>query len=312
MKILVTYQIPRDPFLNLPRAWEIVFPEEGKECFTEEEIIERVGDCEVLLSIFSRPVSNAVIDAGKKLRLISNFGVGFNNIDIAYARSKNIAVTNTPVSVCNPTAEHAMALMLAVSRRVGECNITLRTKKEAIWGTMRNLGHTLEGKTLGIVGMGRIGQNVAKKAEAFGMKIVYTNSKTEVPGYKRLPLEDLLRTSDVVSLHVPLTPETKGLIGKAELALMRPQAILVNTSRGAVVDETALADHLEAGYLFGAGLDVFEKEPHIEPRLYTMPNVVLTPHVGNGTYEARVATGVEALDNILAFFAGAPTNVVNF
>lgn len=311
MKILVTYQIPRDPFLNLPKSWEVIFPDENQECFTEEELIERIPDCEVLLSIFSRPVSNAVIDAGQKLRLISNFGVGFNNIDIAYARSKNIAVTNTPISVCNPTAEHAMALMLAVSRRVGECNITLRTKKESIWGTMRNLGHTLEGKTLGIVGMGRIGQNVAKKAEAFGMKVVYTNSKTEVPGYKRLPLEELLKTADVVSLHVPLTPQTQGLIGKAELALMKPQAILVNTSRGAVVDEAALADRLEAGYLFGAGLDVFEQEPHINAKLYTLSNVVLTPHVGNGTYEARVATGAEALGNVLAFFAGAPTNVVN-
>lgn len=311
MKILVTYQIPRDPFLNLPKSWEVIFPDENHECFTEEELIERIPDCEVLLSIFSRPVSNAVIDAGKKLRLISNFGVGFNNIDIAYARSKNIAVTNTPISVCNPTAEHAMALMLAVSRRVGECNITLRTKKESIWGTMRNLGHTLEGKTLGIVGMGRIGQNVAKKAEAFGMKVVYTNSKTEVPGYKRLPLEELLKTADVVSLHVPLTPQTQGLIGKAELALMKPQAILVNTSRGAVVDEAALAERLEAGYLFGAGLDVFEQEPHINAKLYTLSNVVLTPHVGNGTYEARVATGAEALGNVLAFFAGAPTNVVN-
>lgn len=311
MKILVTYQIPRDPFLNLPKSWEVIFPEEGKEFFTDEELIERIPDCEVLLSIFSRPVSRAVVDAGVKLRLISNFGVGFNNIDIAYARSKNIAVTNTPLSVCNPTAEHAMALMLAVSRRVGECNITLRTKKETIWGTMRNLGHTLEGKTLGIVGMGRIGQNVAKKAEAFGMHVVYTNVRTEVPGYKRLPLEELLKTADVVSFHVPLTNETKGMIGAQEIALMKPGAILVNTSRGAVINEAALAEALERGHLFGAGLDVFEQEPHINEKLYTMPNVVLTPHVGNGTYEARVATGAEALGNILAFFTGTPTNVVN-
>ncbi len=311
MKILVTYQIPRDPFLNLPKSWEVIFPEEDKEFFTDEELIARIGECEVLLSIFSRPVNRAVIDAGVKLKLISNFGVGFNNIDIAYARSKNIAVTNTPLSVCNPTAEHAMALMLAVSRRVGECNITLRTKKEAIWGTMRNLGHTLEGKTLGIVGMGRIGQNVAKKAEAFGMHVVYTNARTEVPGYKRLPLQELLKTSDVVSFHVPLTSETKGMIGADELALMKPNAILVNTSRGAVIHEAALAEALERGHLFGAGLDVFEQEPHIHEKLYTLPNVVLTPHVGNGTCEARVATGAEALGNILAFFTGTPTNVVN-
>lgn len=311
MKILVVYQIPRDPFRNLPQSWEITFPEEGKECFTEEEQVKMVPEYDVLLSIFSVVVSREVIDAGKKLKMISNFGVGFNNIDVLYAKSKGITVTNTPLSVCNPTAEHAMALMLAVSRRIGECNITVRAQKESVWGTMRNLGHTLEGKTLGIIGMGRIGRNVAKKAEAFGMKIVYSNRNTEVEGYKKLDMESLLKVSDVVSIHVPLNSDTQYLIGKREFSLMKPTAIFINTARGQIVDEKALVAQLEAGKLFGAGLDVFENEPHINEKLYAMLNVVLTPHVGNGTYEARVATGAEALDNVLHFCAGNPINVVS-
>ncbi|MEG1498685.1 MAG: NAD(P)-dependent oxidoreductase [Bacteroidales bacterium] len=311
MKILVVYNIPKAPFTNLPNDWLITFPQEGKECFEKEEIIALLPEYDVLLSIFSKTVDQEMIDAGKKLKIISNFGVGFNNIDIAYARSKNISVCNTPASVANPTAEHAMALMLCCARRIGELNIKIRLQKESLWGTMRNLGHTLENKTLGIIGMGRIGKNLAKKAEAFGMKIIYTTKESEVPGYKKVDLDTLLKHSDFISIHVPLTQDTTHLISKREFGLMKSNAILINTARGLVVDEKALAIALETGEIAGAGLDVFENEPSVYSKLYGLSNVVLTPHVGNGTVEAREATGGEALSNILHFFTGNPSNVVN-
>lgn len=311
MKILVTYNLPRTPFNNLPADWELTFPQ--NEEMPREEIIRLLPEYDVLLTIFHShsPVDREIIDAGKRLRLISNYGVGYNNIDTAYARKKGIAVTNTPRSVCNPTAELAMALMLALARRVAECDRRIRTEKESLWGTMKNLGATLENKTLGIVGMGNIGKNVARKAEAFGMRVIYYNRRTEVSGYRRVPLDTLLHEADFVSLHTPLTTETRHLIGARELSLMKPTAMLINTARGAVIDETALADALRQKRIAGAALDVFENEPHVTELLYRLDNVVLTPHVGTGTIDTRIAMAEEALANIRNFFQGTPTNVVN-
>lgn len=310
MKILIAHQIPRSPFVNMPADWTITFPPEDKLCFTPEEITKLIPTYEAFISFFTDPVPNTVIDAAKKLKIISNFGAGFNNIDVAYARSKKIAVTNTPKAVCNPTAEHAMALMLAVSRRIGEMNIKIRLQKEALWQN-NLLGHTLEGKTLGIIGMGRIGQNLAKKAEAFGMRIIYCNRFTDVPAYKRVSMETLLAESDVVSVHVPLTAENTKLLGAEQFMRMKSSAYLINTSRGPVIDEEALAEALERGEIAGAGLDVFEKEPSVNEKLYKLSNVVLVPHLGTATVETREATTSEALSNIINFFAGSPTNVVN-
>lgn len=311
MKILVTYNLPRTPFNNLPADWELTFPQ--NEEMPREEIIRLLPEYDVLLTIFHShsPVDREIIDAGKRLRLISNYGVGYNNIDTAYAREKGIAVTNTPRSVCNPTAELAMALMLALARRVAECDRRIRTEKESLWGTMKNLGASLENKTLGIVGMGNIGKNVARKAEAFGMRVIYYNRRTEVSGYRRVPLDTLLQEADFVSLHTPLTTETRHLIGARELYLMKPTAMLINTARGAVIDETALADALRQKRIAGAALDVFENEPHVTDVLYRLDNVVLTPHVGTGTIDTRIAMAEEALANIRNFFQGTPTNVVN-
>lgn len=311
MKILVTYNLPRTPFNNLPADWELTFPQ--NEEMPREEIIRLLPEYDVLLTIFHShsPVDREIIDAGKRLRLISNYGVGYNNIDTAYAREKGIAVTNTPRSVCNPTAELAMALMLALARRVAECDRRIRTEKESLWGTMKNLGASLENKTLGIVGMGNIGKNVARKAEAFGMRVIYYNRRTEVSGYRRVPLDTLLQEADFVSLHTPLTTKTRHLIGARELSLMKPTAMLINTARGAVIDETALADALKQKRIAGAALDVFENEPHVTDVLYRLDNVVLTPHVGTGTIDTRIAMAEEALANIRNFFQGTPTNVVN-
>lgn len=309
MKILVTYNIPREPFASLPKDWEVTFPD--KEALEKEELIRMLPDYEVMLAIFHHPIDKEILDAGKKLKLISNYGVGYNNIDIQYARQKGIAVSNTPQSVCNPTAELAMALMLAAARRIAECNLRIRSEKESMWGTMCNLGFGLEGKTLGIIGMGNIGKNVARKAEAFGMNILYHNQRSEVPGYRKANLPTLLQQSDFITLHTPLTPATRHLIGKQELAQMKKTAILINTARGAVIDEAALTECLIKREIAGAALDVFEYEPKITEQLYQLANVVLTPHIGTGTIDARIAMGQEALDNIRNFFAGTPTNIVN-
>lgn len=309
MKLLVTYNIPREPFRALPEDWEVTFPE-GEE-LSKAELIRMLPEYDVLLAIFHAPIDREIIDAGKKLKMISNYGVGYNNIDIRYAREKGIAVSNTPKAVNNPTAELAMALMLSAARRVAECNLRLRREKESMWGTMRNLGFGLEGKTLGIIGMGNIGRNVAHKAEAFGMQVIYHNSRSEVPGYRRVDLDTLLREADFVSLHTPLTPQTRHLIGARELSLMKPTAILINTARGAVIDEAALAEALVNRRIAGAALDVFENEPQITEALYGLENVVLTPHIGTGTIDARIAMGREALENIRNFLAGTPTNIVN-
>lgn len=309
MKILVTYDIPREPFKNLPPNWEITFPEGEK--LTKDEIIRMLPEYDILLAIFSRPIDKEIIDAGKKLKLISNYGVGYNNIDIQYARKKGITVCNTPESVCNPTAELCMALMLGIARRIGEFDRRIRTEKEGMWGVMKNLGYGLKDKTLGIIGMGHIGQNVARKASAFGMHILYYNRKTEIPGYRRTDLDTLLKESDFISIHTPLTEATHHLIGERELELMKNTAFLINTARGAVIDEEALSRFLQKRQIAGAALDVFEREPHITEILYSLDNVILVPHIGTATYDGRIAMAKEALDNIYNYLNGQPTNVVN-
>lgn len=309
MKILVTYDIPREPFKNLPADWEVTFPEGEK--LTKDEIIRMLPEYDILLAIFSRPIDKEIIDAGKKLKLISNYGVGYNNIDIQYAREKGITVCNTPESVCNPTAELCMALLLGIARRIGEFDRRIRTEKEGMWGVMKNLGYDLKDKTLGIIGMGHIGQNVACKAAVFGMNILYYNRKTEVPAYQRTDLDTLLKESDFISIHTPLTEATRHLIGERELGLMKKTAFLINTARGAVIDEEALSRFLEKRQIAGAALDVFEQEPHITELLYSLDNVILVPHIGTATYDGRIAMAQEALDNIRNYLNGKPTNVVN-
>lgn len=309
MKILVTYDLPREPFAELYADWEFTFPRGEK--FTKEELIRILPEYDIMLSIFSRPVDREIIDAGKKLKLISNFGVGYNNIDIRYAREKGITVCNTPQSVCTPTAELCLALMLGAARRIAELDRRIRQEKENLWGVMKNLGTGLEGKTLGIIGMGRIGQNVARKAAAFGMRIVYYNRRTEIPGYERTNLHTLLKQSDFISLHTPLNEDSNHLIGAKELSLLKPSAFLINTARGAVVDENALAECLENRRIRGAALDVFEQEPHVTEKLYHLDNVILLPHVGTATIDGRIAMAEEALQNIRNFLEGHPTNVVN-
>ena len=250
------------------------------------------------------------MDAATKLKIIANYGVGYNNIDVDYATRKGIVVTNTPQPVTEPTAEMAIALMYAVARRVAECDRKLRTPNAIEWGVLKNLGMSLYGKTLGIIGLGRIGKAIARRAIASGMNIVYYNrhqlSPNEETEYQAqyLPLEKLLKTSDVISISTPLTDETHHLIDSPQFELMKPTSIVINTARGAVINEAALVQALQNKKIWGAGLDVYEFEPNITPELLKLDNVVLAPHNGTATIDARNAIARDACRNIIEFFNG--------
>lgn len=310
-KILITYNLPREGFAELTEHFELIFPE--NDSFSKTEVLERVAECDALLSMFNFVIDKEIIDAGKNLKIISNFGVGFNNVDFEYARHKGVMVTNTPDPVVEPTAEMAFALMLATARRVAECDRKLRDAASGLkWGVMENLGVGLYGKTLGIVGLGRIGKSIARRAEAFGMKVVYHNRRETEAGNAKYcsTLDELLYVSDFVSLNVPLTDETRHLIDADALKKMKPSAILINTARGPVVDEPALADALKNRTIRAAGLDVFENEPSVCPQLLALDNVVLAPHNGTATIDARIEMSRFAARNIVNFFDGGKITCV--
>jgi glyoxylate reductase len=254
-------------------------------------------------------VDAAFLDAaGPRLRVVAHFGVGYDNVDVAAAGERGIVVANTPDVLTGAVAEHTIALVLALLRRVAEGDRLIRRGEEWELAPTFMLGRSLEGRTLGVVGFGRIGREVARLAEAFGMRVVYTRRSGG-----GVPLERLLAEADVVTLHTPLTPETRHLIGPEELAAIRPEAVLVNTTRGPVVDEGALVEALLAGRIAGAALDVFEREPEVSPELLGLENVVLTPHAGSATHEAREAMGmlcVEALRAVL-LEQRTPPNALN-
>ncbi len=308
--IFVTYRIPEESVEPLLQAgYEVIWPA-GRSA-TEEEFVRMAGRCEAILTVFGNKVPEGVYTAGGPLRILSNFGAGVDNIDLAQATAHGIVVTNTPDQVTEPTAELAMALLLALVRRVAEMDRKLRAGKEKVrWGVMENLGMTLEGKTLGIIGMGRIGKAFARRALPFGMKIVYHNRRRMPEDEEKryhaylLSPEDLLETADVVSLHTPLTPETHHLLGEEAFGKMKKTAVLVNTARGAVVDEKALIRALQTGEIAGAALDVFEHEPEIPDELLAMDNVIAVPHIGTAALDTRIAIGRQAAQNILDFFEG--------
>jgi glyoxylate reductase len=315
-KVLVTRNIPREGLTELFSKCRVDY-HDSNEAIPREELYERVKEIEGLLAVGVK-VNEDLLSHASNLKVISNYGVGYDNIDVAAATRRGIVVTNTPDVVTEATAELAFGLMLAVTRRIAEADRILRLKKPYRWGPMAMLGMELTGKTLGIVGFGRIGQAVARRAKAFGMKVKYFQRKPRSGSSDQkdecyfTPLEELLRESDVVSIHVPLTEETFHLIGEKELALMKKGAFLINTSRGPVLDEEALVKALESGHLGGAGLDVFEKEPRIHPRLMELENTVLTPHIGTSTIETRTEMAHLAAQNLLAALEGKrPLHVVN-
>ena len=290
-------------------AFTTPLPEEGFQRLQGHTLYAPLEEAEVLVSTFDYRVTREMIESAPYLRLITNFGVGFNNIDLDACREHGIRVTNTPQPVIEPTAELAFALMHDVARRTAEFDRKLRAGTAEAFGVMNNLSHSLYGKTLGIIGMGRIGQALARRAIAAGMTIIYHNRKPlgdEVIrrlGYevKYVSQEELLQTADFVSLNLPYTPEVKHLIGEKELKMMKPTAYLINTARGAHVCEQALVDALKKGEIAGAAMDVYEHEPQITPELLKLDNVVLSPHTGTGTWEGRIAMCENVCDNILAW-----------
>ena len=309
MRDLVSTHLIHEGFSELQKQFEVVFPENG--VFTKEEVIQLLPEFDAFIPTFQFKVDKEVIDAAAlKVKIIANYGVGYNNIDVEHASSKGIVVTNTPDPVIEPTAEQAFALMHAAARRIAECDRKLRCENGLKWGVLENLGQTLSGKTLGIIGMGRIGQALARRALASGMKIVYYNRTQLLPEIEiyylaeRLELNELMKISDVVSLHVPLTEETHHLINSESLELLKPTAILINTARGQVVDELALIEVLKNKKIFAAALDVYEFEPQISAELLTLDNVVLAPHNGTATIEARNEMSRFASQNIIRFFQG--------
>lgn len=308
IKILVTYNLSRYNSSDISEGCDHLFPTD--KTFSKEEIIEKIGDCDALLSMFNLPIDKEIIDAGKNLKIISNFGVGFNNIDIEYAKTKGIAVCNTPDPVIEPTAELAFALMSDLSRRVSEYNRKLQYKEPIKWGVMENLGTGLYNKTLGIIGMGRIGQAVARRAHAAGMKIQYYNRHQLAASIEQLynaqyvTFEEILKTSDYISLHTPLDDSTHHLLDEKAISSSKKGVFIINTARGPVIDEEALVQYLENGHIGGVGLDVFEKEPNIHEGLRGKDNVVIVPHIGTATHEARKAMFEYAMKNIQLFFDG--------
>ncbi|GIX05940.1 MAG: D-glycerate dehydrogenase [Candidatus Poribacteria bacterium] len=314
--IYVTRRLPQPALDRLAEVFDVeVNPED--RVLTKEEIIAHVRGKDALLCLLTDTIDAEVLDAEPSLKVVSNYAVGYNNIDVAAATERGIPVTNTPGVLTETTADLTFALILAVARRVVEGDRIMRAGEFPGWGPMYLLGHDVYGKTLGIVGMGRIGAAVARRAKGFGMRILYTSRspKPELDvalGAERVPLETLLKESDFVSIHVPLTEETHHLIGERELRLMKRTAYLINTARGPVVDEAALVRALREGVIAGAGLDVYEREPAMEPGLAELPNAVLLPHVGSATVETRTAMGVLAAENAIAVIQGRrPPHLVN-
>lgn len=312
--IFVTRRIPQPALDRLADIFEVRLNTEDR-ALTPPELIAGTSDADALLCLLTDRVDSVVMDASPHLKCISNYAVGYNNIDTEYAASRGIAVCNTPGVLTESTADLAWALLMACARRIVESDRYVRKGKFVGWEPMLMLGQDVHRKTLGIIGMGRIGQAMARRARGFDMRVLFFDpavsaESMESHGY-RVDLETLLRQSDYISLHTPLTPETDHLLGHAELAMMKAGAILINTARGPIVDENALIQSLKKGQLASAGFDVYEFEPHIPAELLALPNVVVLPHIGSASIETRTAMGMLAAENAIAVIQGreAPARV---
>jgi glyoxylate reductase len=275
----------------------------GDGAMPADELRARSADKDAIVAMFTDRIDVALFDAAPRLKIVANIAVGYNNIDVDYARGRGVVVTNTPDVLTDATADLTMAMMLAIMRRVAEGDRLVRRGGWTGWTFDFMLGSDLKSKQLGIVGFGRIGRAVAQRAVAFGMRIAHTSRGADPDA---ISLDRLLNTSDVVSLHLPLTAETRHLIDRRTLARMKRSAYLVNTSRGPVVDEDALAWALEERLIAGAALDVYENEPALHPDLLRHEHVLLVPHLGSATTEARMAMADLAVANVLAVLAGRP------
>lgn len=315
--VFVTRKLPGQGLERLRPLCNVTINPEDRN-ITKEELLAILPEQDALISMLSDPIDSEVIEAGRKLKVIANYAVGFNNIDVAAASKQDIVVCNTPDVLTNASADFAWALLMSTARRVVEGDAMTRSGQFTGWAPELLLGAEIYGKTLGIIGAGRIGQGVAKRAQGFDMRILYHNrhrlpyNVEKAYHMEYATLESVLKESDFVSLHCPLTPETKHMIGANELRAMKPTAILINTSRGPVIDETALVQALREGSIFGAGLDVFEDEPALKPGLAQLPNVVLAPHIASAAAETRSNMVEIVVDAVLAVLQGqSPQNAVN-
>lgn len=312
-RVLVTGRIPGIGIDRMREAGHDVDMHQADGPIDRGELLRRVAGASAVVSLITERIDDELLDAaGPSLRVVANVAVGYNNIDVAACARRGVIVTNTPGVLTDATADLAMALVLMVTRRLGEGERLIRSGAPWRWSMFMMLGAGLQGRRLGIVGMGQIGTALARRARAFGMSVAYCNRwpvarrvEDELAAV-RLGLDELLATSDVVSLHCPYTPETHHLIGAQQLRSMRRTAFLVNTSRGPVVDEAALVAALVAGEIAGAGLDVFEHEPDVHPGLLDRDDVVLVPHLGSATVETRDAMATLAARNVIAVLAGQP------
>jgi glyoxylate reductase len=303
-RVLLTRRIPSS-ILTLLESRHTIDLYTGEGAIPRAELLRRVADKEALICVLTDRVDGEAMDAAPALKVVANIAVGYENIDVPAARARGIVVTNTPDVLTEAVAELTWGLILAIARRIGEGDRLVRAGAWKGWAFDFMLGTELRGKRLGIIGGGRIGKAVAAKAAAFGMTAVFGGRETRSgPDPSRVSIDELLVTSDVISIHVPATPETKHLINKRTLARMKRSAILVNTARGSVVDEEALAWALGERLIAGAALDVYEREPEIHPALRNHENVVLTPHLGSATRETRTAMAELAVRNVLAVLDG--------
>ena len=309
-RVVVTGRVPDAAIEKLRAAHEVeMWPD--PEPIGREELLRRVAGADAVVSLLTERIDAELLDAaGPQLKVVANVAVGYDNIDVPACSERDVVATNTPGVLTDATADIAFGLILMATRRLGEGERLIRSGQDWKWGMFFLLGSSLQGKTLGVVGMGGIGQATARRARAFGMEIVY-QSRSEIDagiaaelGARRVELDELLSVSDVVSLHCPYGPATHHLIGAKQLAAMKDSAYLVNTARGPIVDEAALASALREGRIAGAGLDVYEHEPRVHPELRELDNVVLLPHLGSATVETRTAMAVLAAENVLAVLGG--------
>ena len=321
-KILVTQKVPEPAYPLLEAIGDVEANKEESSIWPYEELLRRGPGHDYIYSLLTDNIDARFLEAcaagTPRLKMVANMAVGYNNIDVEVATRLGIAVSNTPGVLSDTTADLAFALLMATARRIPEAERYLRAGKYKGWGPLLFCGADVHGSTLGLIGAGRIGKIVAKRASGFDMKMLYYDVYRMTPedeaqyNITYMPMEDVLQQSDFISVHTPYMPSTHHLIGERELAMMKPTAILINTARGPIVDEKSLVKALQAGTIAGAGLDVFENEPTVEPELMTMENVVILPHIASASLKTRTLMATMASDNIVAHYHGErPPNIVN-
>ena len=316
-KVLVTREISAEAITRLKQHFVVESNQQDRPLSTTQ-LIRKLKDKDGVVTLTTDIISEAVLAKHPQLKIVSNVAVGYNNLDVVAATKRGVMMTNTPGVVDDTTADLTWALILGAARGLSNGDRAIRAGKWKRWRMMEFLGQDIYGKTIGILGFGRIGRGVARRAMGFNMKVLYASRSRASDSLEQelhasyVDKHTLLRESDVVTLHLPLFPETRHYIGAKELAMMKKTAILVNASRGPIVDEQALVKALKAGRIAGAGLDVFEKEPALTPGLIKLPNVVLTPHIGSGSFETRLKMSNMAVTNCIAGLTGQrPPNLLN-